>query len=30
VRERNGKVLFHDHPIPAPLRLDDGGILVAA
>jgi phosphoribosylglycinamide formyltransferase-1 len=29
VRERDGKVLFHDHPIRAALRLDDDGALVA-
>jgi phosphoribosylglycinamide formyltransferase-1 len=30
VRERDGKVLFHGHPIPAPLRLGDGEILTTA
>jgi phosphoribosylglycinamide formyltransferase-1 len=30
VHERDGKVLFRDHPIPAPLRLGDDGVLVAA
>jgi phosphoribosylglycinamide formyltransferase-1 len=29
VRECDGKVLFHDHPIRAALRLDDDGALVA-
>jgi len=30
VRERDGKVLFHGDPIPAPLRLDPGGHLTLA
>ena len=30
IRERDGKVLFHDRPIAAPLRLGDGGTLIAA
>jgi phosphoribosylglycinamide formyltransferase-1 len=29
VHERDGKVWFRDHPIPAPLRLGDGGNLIA-
>jgi len=29
VHERDGKVWFRDHPIPAPLRLGDGGVLIA-
>lgn len=29
VHERNGKVLFHGQPLPAPLRLGDGGVLIA-
>ena len=30
VRERDGRVCFHDVPITAPLRLDDAGNLVVA
>ena len=30
VREHDGKVLFHGRPIPAPLRLDESGHLLAA
>jgi phosphoribosylglycinamide formyltransferase-1 len=30
VRERDGNVLFHGHPIRAPLRLGDGDALIAA
>ena len=29
VHERNGKVLFNGQPLPAPLRLGDGGVLIA-
>ena len=29
VRERDGKVLFHDQALAAPLRLGDGGSLIA-
>ncbi len=30
VQERDGKVWFRDHPVPAPLRLDASGCLIAA